>query len=101
MTILKFLIVGSLPRQDESNDEHMLIAPFDIQHTLSTNVPIGELLFPSFFLHLWYLKTWINLSTRPTGIWSCFYKQHSSGQLPAVRASNQTTVTIFVKDKDV
>jgi hypothetical protein len=44
MTILKFLIVGSLLRLLESNDEHVLTASFHIQHTLSTSVPTGKLL---------------------------------------------------------
>jgi hypothetical protein len=43
MTILKFLIVGSLPRLRESNNEHVLRASFHIQRTLSVSVPTGEL----------------------------------------------------------
>lgn len=44
MTILKFLIVGSLPSLLESNNKHVLTASFHIQRSFSASVPTDELL---------------------------------------------------------
>jgi hypothetical protein len=66
--------------------------------TLSTNVPIGELL--QVFELPQYQKCSVHPRTRPTKIWSGFCKQHSSGQLRAVR-NIIAEKTPLIEDKDI